>query len=153
MGKMYMEWLRSADGQGARLVVALLATMLAVAGVTTWAAGTEPPGIATSIRNASRRPSTFINARVLAANTAETVTAPTFATYPSARAIGLFSGSCSNWYYSATGTAAVPVADVTDGGAAARSPIALTMAQGGTISVVADATCVLTTEWYVGREP
>lgn len=118
-----------------------------------YAAGTEPPGLARSVRDAVRAPSTFINVRVLAANTAETVTAPTFATYPSAKAIGVFSANCSNWYYNVTTTATVPAADVTDGSASGRSPVALKMAQAGTVSIIADATCIVTTEWYVEREP
>ena len=126
--------------------------MVAVAALV-FAAGTEPPGVELQIRDASRAPSTYINARVLAANTAETVTAPTFATYPSAKALGIFNATCSNWYYSVTGTAAAPAADVTDGGAAGRAPVALKMAQGATLSIVADATCIVTTEWYVVREP
>lgn len=127
--------------------------LIGIAGSRLDAAGTEPPGLTAAIRNSARTPSTFINARVLAANVAETVTAPTFATYPSALAVGVFSATCSNWYYNTTATAAAPAADVTDGGAAGRSPVALRMAQGGTLSVVADATCILTTEWYVQREP
>jgi len=131
--------------------VALLAYILV--GDLIFAAGTEPPGIPAAIRNAVRVPSTFINARVLAANVAETVTAPTFATFPSAKAVGVFSATCSNFYYNVTGTAAAPAADVTDGSAAGRAPVALKLAQGGTVSIVADATCIVTTEWYVEREP
>lgn len=131
----------------------LVALVLAALAGAVYAAGTEPSGIPSAIRAGSRRPSTYVNVRVLAANTAETVTAPTFTSYPSARAIGVFNASCSGWYYSATGTASVPAADVTDGGGSARAPVALSMAQGGTISIVADATCIVTTEWYVGREP
>lgn len=131
----------------------LLAAMLALGAICLYAAGTEPPGISSVIRNSGRAPSTFINARVLAANTAETVTAPTFVTYPSAKALGVFSANCSNWYYNVTAAAAVPAADVTDGGAAGRAPVSLILAQGGTVSIVADATCIVTTEWYVMREP
>lgn len=117
------------------------------------AAGTQPPGLESAIRNAVRRPSSYINARVLAANTAETVTAPTFSGTGGALVVGLFSANCNNWYYSVSGTAAVPAADVTDGGAAGRAPVGLKMAQGATVSVVADATCILTTEWYIAGAP
>jgi len=133
--------------------IAAFAISFFVIASSLFAAGTEPPGIESSIRLGVRAPSTYINVRVLAANTAETVTAPTFASYPSAKALGVFSATCSNWYYSATGAAAVPAADVTDGGAAGRAPVALKLTQGGTISVVADAACTVTTEWYVVREP
>lgn len=118
-----------------------------------FAAGTEPPGMPGTLRESVRAPSTYINVRVLAANTAETVTAPTFATYPSAKAIGVFAATCSNWFYNVTTTATVPAADVTDGGASGRAPTSLKMAQGGTVSIIADATCIVTTEWYVEREP
>lgn len=134
-----------------RLAPALFLCFLG--GALLFGAGTEPPGVGQGTRESVRAPSTFINARVLAANVAETVTAPTFASWPSAKAIGIFSPNCANFYYSATGTAAVPVADVTDGSAAGRAPVALKLAQGGTVSIVADATCIVTTEWYVEREP
>lgn len=131
----------------------LVVAFLVISATLVFSAGTEPPGIANLTRDAIRQPSTYINARVLAANVAEIVTAPTSAAYPSAAMIGVFSPTCSNWYYSAIGTAAVPAGDVTDGSAAGRAPVALRMAQGATVSIVADATCTVTTEWYVVRQP
>lgn len=116
-----------------------------------FAAGTQPDGVPGELRGETRLPSTYINARVLAANTAETITAPTFAGAPSVRLIAFFSATCTNWYYSATGTAAVPAADVTDGSAAGRAPAALKMDQGDTLSIVADATCTVTTEYLFER--
>jgi hypothetical protein len=136
-----------------RALAIILVFVAGFAVAVAFGAGTEPPGLSSALRGSARTPSTFVNARVLAANTAETVTAPTFASFPSARAIGVFSASCSNWYYNVTATASVPAADVTDGGASGRGPVALVMAQGATLSIVADATCVVTTEWYVEREP
>lgn len=117
------------------------------------AAGTEPPGAAAPLRDAIFQPSTYVDARVLAANTAETITAPTFAAYPSAKLLATFSGTCSNWYYSATGTAAVPAGDVTDGSAAERAPTALKLTQASTLSIVADATCTVTVGYRIAREP
>ncbi len=135
------------------LIVPGAAVVFAAVVSFVFAAGTEPPGVPAELRSSIRAPSTFINARVLAANVAETVTAPTFSGYPSAKAVGVFSPSCSNFFYSVTGTAAVPAADVTDGGAAGRAPTALKMAQAATVSIVADAACIVTVEWYVEREP
>lgn len=118
------------------------------------AAGTLPDGIPSPLRSQTRAPSTYVDARVLAANVAETVTVPTFASPSPGRGVPLlavFSSTCSNWYYSVTGTAAAPVADVTDGSASARAPTALRFDQADTFSVVADATCTLTIEYYRER--
>lgn len=135
------------------IAVLLMAGLLYSADRLAEAAGTEPPGMAADLRDGIRSPSTYVNALVLAANTAETLTAPTFAAYPSAKVIGVFSPTCSNWYYNSTAVAAVPAADVTDGGAAARAPTALKMTQAGTVSIVADAACTITIEWYIAKEP
>lgn len=118
-----------------------------------YGAGSEPPGAAAPLRDAIFQPSTYVDARVLAANTAETITVPTFAAYPSAKLLATFSATCSNWYYSATGTAAVPAGDVTDGSAAERAPTALKLTQASTLSIVADATCTVTVGYRIAREP
>lgn len=121
-------------------VAALLALSVAENAL---AAGSAPSGTPPAIHAAVLCPSKYINARVLAANVAETETAPTFTETP-AGLIAVFSATCTNWFYSVSGTAAVPIADVTDGGAAFRAVTALRMKQGGTLSIVADAVCTVT---------
>jgi hypothetical protein len=124
---------------------------LAFSASPVFAAGSNPSGSPASVHASVLCPSTYINARILAANTAETETAPTFAANPG-HWIAIFSATCSNWYFNVTAAASVPSADVTDGGASFRAPTALRMRQGGTISVVADAACVLTI-LYLSDQP
>lgn len=124
------------------VAILLLAASQALEG-----AGTQPVRFGRAVHDV-RPASTYIDARVLAANTAETVTIPTFAAAVRSRAVVVwFSATCENWYYNTTATAAVPAADVTDGGAAGRAPDEpLRFAQAATFSIVADATCVVTME-------
>lgn len=85
---------------------------------------------------------TYVNARVLAANTAESVTVPSGARFV------LFASTC-NFYAHPTTTATVPAADVTNGTASELSPAAWLLSSNITaISVIADATCVVTLSFY-----
>lgn len=130
--------------------VSLFALFFSIAALL-FAAGSQPPGVSQTIRAAIRSPSSYVNDRVLAANVAETETAPTFSGASGVPLTVFISATCSNYYISVTGTAAVPVADVTDGGAAERAPTAYRIAQSGTLSVVADAACTVTFGYQLER--
>lgn len=161
-----MEALRAPDDEGANvttnyraiigpavglaifLIFGLFAAFAVFVGLDSAFAAPSQPGRIQRIGAEIRPPSTWIDARVLAANVAETVTVPTFSGERSRAVIIFFSSTCSNFFYaSASGvTAAVPAADVTDGSASGRAPTALKFRQAATFSIVADATCVVTME-------
>ena len=124
-------------------------SLLLLGAVQAQAAGVRPPVLPEALRAYLRPPSTYIDNRMLAAGVAETITAPTFAGFPAERVAGVFNGTCPNWWYSATGAATVPAADISDGGGSGRAPVILSMVQGDSISVVSDAACSLTTDWYL----
>jgi len=113
-------------------------------------AAVQPPFVAAPIRDRIPEPTQYVNARVLAANTAETVTVPdasaiaALAQEPGTRIVVAFSASCSSYYVRYGGTAAVPSADVTDGSAAVRNPPQLIFAQGETFSIIAPDACIVT---------
>lgn len=83
----------------------------------------------------------YVQARVLAANTAETVTVPAGAR------IVVFN-SDSVFYLRIGGDAAVPAADVTDGTASAMSPGARSLDGVTTFSVVSAAVCIVCMEFF-----
>lgn len=116
------------------------------------AVGTRPDTLNSALAPRARQPSTYVNARVLAANVAETETAPTFdspVTGSTQRLVAVLSCSCSNYYVAATGTATVPAGDVTDGSASERNPAALDLIQGGSFSVVASEDGEFTVAYYL----
>lgn len=84
----------------------------------------------------------YIDARVLAANTAETVTVPT------GRNIVVFSGTADFYVRYNGGAAAVPAADVTDGNGSELNPTVRSVTPGGTFSIIAPATTVVTMAFY-----
>ena len=98
-----------------------------------------------------RPPSDFITARVLAANTAETTTAPTLTGRNATRnLVAVLSFTGTTYYYNVGGTAVAPTGDVTDGTASGRNPGVLVLAQGASLSIVSpDTTPTLTVEFYV----
>lgn len=85
---------------------------------------------------------TYVDVRLLAANTAESQAVPAGARFV------LFSSSCS-FYAHPTATATVPGSDVTNGSASELNPAAWYLASNITsISVIADATCTITFSFY-----
>jgi len=84
----------------------------------------------------------YVDARVLAAATAETVTVPTGCNLMLFSATGAF-------YVRSGGTAAVPAADVTDGTGSALSPAVRRVTPAATFSIIAPtAGTVVTMECY-----
>lgn len=99
-----------------------------------------------------RLPPPKINVYALAADTAETLTVPSFSGdgLPSDREVILVFapvGGCE-FFYRKSGTATVPTADVTDGTGSSRNPAALRMKQDATISLIADEDCIVSVEFH-----
>jgi hypothetical protein len=86
-------------------------------------------------------PSDTINAKVLAANVAETDTVPA-----DAKCV-LFSAT-GNFYCKINDTAAIPGADVTDGSGSELNPSGRIVAAADTISLIAPADCIVTLAYY-----
>lgn len=82
----------------------------------------------------------YVDARSLAASTAESQTVPTGARFV------IFSANC-NFYANPVATATVP-GDVTDGTASELNPAAWYLTGITTISVIAPSTCVITMAFY-----
>jgi hypothetical protein len=83
----------------------------------------------------------YVDARVLAANVAESHTVPT-----GAKKV-LFSAT-GNIYVKFGGTAAVPAADVTDGTASMLNPVLVEIDYATTIGIIAPADCVCTLSFF-----
>ena len=86
------------------------------------------------------RQSKNINAKVLAANVAESDTVP-------ADAGKVFFSCTGNYYVNTRGTATIPI-DTTDGSASELNPSGYIVSAGETISVIAPAACTLTIAYY-----
>lgn len=82
-----------------------------------------------------------IDARVLAANTAEAHTVPTGATHV------VFSGT-ADFYVNYGGTAAVPAADVTNGSASELNPMAREIRGITSLGLISASTCIVTMCFY-----
>lgn len=90
----------------------------------------------------------YVDARVLAANTAESHTPPANAQFV------LFSQNCAAIYVNTSTTAAVPAADVTDGTASELNPTAYFFTSTPTaISIISPTTCTVTLAFYTQRAP
>ena len=85
---------------------------------------------------------TKIDALVLAASSAETMTVPT------GSAFVRFGANCPVIYVRRNATAAVPGSDVTDGSASEINPAAWALDDVTTISVIAPTTCNVSFSWY-----
>lgn len=86
------------------------------------------------------RQSDTVNAKVLAANVAESETVPADA--------GMVFFSCTgNYYVNTRGTAVIPT-DITNGSASELNPVGYIVSAGETISVIAPAACTLTIAYY-----
>lgn len=88
---------------------------------------------------------TYVNARSLAASTAESVTVPT------GGKIALFAANC-DFYANPTTTATVP-GDVTDGSASELNPAAWYLTGVTTISLISASTCIVTITIYKSTTP
>ena len=85
----------------------------------------------------------YVDNRVLAANTAETVTVP-------AGAGCVFMSGNGIYYVRADGSAAtIAAADITDGTGSAISPAFAFVAPAQTFSIIAPAATVVSFEWFV----
>lgn len=91
----------------------------------------------------------YVDSRVLAANTAETVTVPADAD------LVVITHDQPVMYARKGGTAAVPVADVSDGTSSfairGENPIARTVERSTTFTIVSGTNGVVTFEWYARR--
>jgi hypothetical protein len=84
---------------------------------------------------------TWVDTRVLAANTEETHTIPSGAKYV------LFSATTT--FYAAYGaTAAVPAADITNGSGSERNPVLRNITGFSTIHLISPTACVITLSFY-----
>ena len=86
--------------------------------------------------------SDYVNARVLAANTAETIAIPTGAKYV------LFSAD-GDFYVRSNDTATIPAADVADGTAAILNPTLRSLETVTSLSVIASAARIVTAAFYL----
>lgn len=103
-----------------------------------------PPDIPARYASNIRPAPSYIDARVLAANTVESHTMPANARFV------LFSSTC-NFYVNPNGTAAVPAADVTDGTGSELNPAAYYWTTPPTsLSMIAPTACVVTMAIYLG---
>lgn len=115
-----------------------LAAAIAWPAANTFNVNPAPSGMVSAIRIAP----TYVDARVLAANVAETHTVPTGAGWV------LFAANC-NFYAKTGASAAVPAADVTDGSASELNPAAWQLPGGTTqITLIAPTACVVTMAFY-----
>ena len=85
---------------------------------------------------------TYVDARVLAASTNETVTVPTGARF-------VFFSSTGNFYVNfQSGTAAIPSGDVTDGSASILNPAGRYINEITQFGIIAPADTIVTMEFY-----
>lgn len=104
-----------------------------------------PPDVPARYASNIRPAPSYIDARVLAANTAETHTMPSNTRFV------LFSADCNFYVNAIGGTAAVPAADVTNGSASELNPAAYYWTTPPTtISIIAPTACVVTMAVYLG---
>lgn len=89
----------------------------------------------------ARRPSNYIDNRVLAANTAETWTVPAKCSYAIVR-------SNADVLYRTSGTATVPAADVSDGEGSAFLTDDLYLDNTTSISLISASACLVSFECY-----
>lgn len=131
-----------------RLLLAL--TLLLTSATASRAQAVYPGYLPDDLRGVLRPPPTYVDARVLSANTAETVTVPTFTdTRPLVGVV--FSADCASFYVNSSATAAVPAADVTNGSASERNPAGYQYPQGDQFSIIAPTDCKITMAWYYGN--
>ena len=96
-------------------------------------------GYVTYLRNAP----TYIDARVLAASTNETVTIPADATQV------IFSANADFYVNPNSGTAAVPAGDVTDGTGSELNPVGYSgLLAGGTFGIISPVAATITMAFY-----
>ena len=84
---------------------------------------------------------TYVDARVLAANTNETHTVPTGAKYV------VFAANCAAFYAKQGGAAAVPAADVTDGTGSALNPAGFGIDGISSIGLISPTACTVSL-WF-----
>lgn len=88
-----------------------------------------------------------VDARVMAADTAETLSVPTGAKYVMFGCVD-GSGNAVSFYADFSATAAEPAADITDGSGAELNPYIRAIGAATTISVLCPSTCILTAQYY-----
>lgn len=100
-----------------------------------------PPEFGQRYSSNVRAAPTYVDARVLAANTSETHTVPAGIKWV------LFSPSC-DFYAKLGASAAVPAADVTDGSSAELNPAGWYIEGVTQFTLIAPSTCVVTLSFY-----
>lgn len=114
-----------------------------------------PTDAARRFASALRPPPSYVDVRVLAANTNEDHTVPADGAYV------IFSADCAEFYVKRGGTAAVPGADVTNGSGSELNPAGYYVADisGGanagssvaattTLGLISPTACTVTMAWY-----
>jgi len=123
--------------------------MIAIMNISVVYAATIPPiDVKNNNGSFALRASTYIDSRVLAANTAETATVPTDSLTGLKASYVVFSSTCS-FFTNFRGTATVPSADITDGSSSELNPTVRYLA--GTItsiSIIADSACTVTLMYF-----
>ena len=126
-----------------KLVIAILLAILAT-GAIAQNNFVIPPDVPARYPSNIRPAPTYVDARVLAANTAEVWTAPA-----STRFV-IFSSNC-DFYAKPNAAAAVPAADVTDGSASELNPAAwYFITPVTTIGLISASACIVTVTPYLG---
>lgn len=111
--------------------------------------------LARGLANLLTTPSSFITHTTLAANTAETITAPDLDSANGKVAVA-FASDCQNFYYRAVivngvtvgGAATIPAADSTAGTSGFRNPTGFVMSEGDTLSLISGANCEVDAAWW-----
>jgi hypothetical protein len=133
----------------ARVIASLVFIIGLMLAGNLWAVAPQPPYLTGYLRDSLRAPSTYVDARSLAASTAKTVTVPTFPLAPGSFLVLVFSANCTDYYVRYGGTATVPSGDVTDGTASERNPSAMQLVQGDSLSIISPTTCIVTISYYL----
>ncbi len=137
-------------GSAIRNMVTVVLAVLGAAALIGVLYATNPPMLNTVLRDDIRPAPTYVNDRVLATDTAETETVPTFDTSRSGyRVDAIYSANCADYYIRFGGTAAAPSADVSDGTGSEHNPSALQFAQNDAFSIVSPTACKVSIAYYL----
>lgn len=132
-----------------KLSCIIVLAVIAILNISILYAATIPPiDVKNNNGSFALRASTYIDSRVLAANTAETATVPTDSITGLKANYVVFSSTCS-FFTNFRGTATVPAADITDGSSSELNPTVRYLA--GTItsiSIIADSACTVTLMYF-----
>lgn len=129
-----------------RALVALAVVLIAAGSCIRGANAADTPVLRNmetrSFAYGALRAPAYINARVLAANVAESISVPTYASFV------LFSANCDFYASYDADTAIVPNADVDDGTSNELNPTVRYVPGLTSISVISASACILTASFY-----